>query len=80
MGKIDSDNDDKKHRFDEAVFSYRATKDGKVFLFWHNKQITILKGIAAQKFLEQINGADQRTAQLLMARLTGNFKRGNERP
>ncbi len=70
---------DKRHHLDEAVFSYRATKDGKVFLYWHNKQVIILKGMAAQKFLQEMKQADDKTAQLLMARLTGNFKRGNER-
>ncbi|MBV9258281.1 MAG: hypothetical protein JO215_09705 [Ktedonobacteraceae bacterium] len=71
---------DKRNRFDEEVFSYRATKDGKVFLYWHRKQVKILKGPAAQEFLEDIADGDQREAQLVMARVTGNFKRGNERP
>ncbi len=70
---------DKRHKLDEEVFSYRATKDGKVFLFWHRKQIKILKGLAAQEFLEDISDADSKEAQLLMARITGNFKHGNER-
>ncbi len=70
---------DKRHKLDEEVFSYRATKDGKVFLFWHRKQIKILKGLAAQEFLEDISDAETKEAQLLMARITGNFKHGNER-
>ncbi len=70
---------DKRNRFDEEVFSYRATKDGKVFLYWYGKQIKILKGPVAQEFLEDIADVDQREAQLVMARVTGNFKRGNER-
>jgi hypothetical protein len=39
----------------------------------------ILKGNSAQKFLQDVIGANEREAQLLMARITGNFKRGNER-
>ncbi len=70
---------DKRNRFNEEVFSYRATKDGKVFLYWYGKQVKILKGFAAQEFLEDIANVDQREAQLVMARVTGNFKRGNER-
>jgi len=70
---------DKRNRFNEEVFSYRATKDGKVFLYWYMKQVKILKGFAAQEFLEDIANVDQREAQLVMARVTGNFKRGNER-
>ncbi|MBA2286473.1 MAG: hypothetical protein H0W02_13415 [Ktedonobacteraceae bacterium] len=70
---------DKRHKLDEEVFSYRATKDGKVFLYWHQKQIKILKGLAAQAFLEEVSDADPKEAQLIMARITGNFKHGNER-
>ncbi len=73
------DNVDKRNRFNEEVFSYRATKDGKVFLYWYGKQVKTLKGSAAQDFLEDVVDLDQREAQLVMARVTGNFKRGNER-
>ena len=38
------DQRDKRNRFDHEVFSYRATKDGKVFLFWQGKQVKVLKG------------------------------------
>jgi hypothetical protein len=70
---------DRRHKLDEEVFSYRATKDGKVFLFWRQKQIKILKGLTAQEFLEDIGEADAKETQLIMARITGNFKHGNER-
>ncbi len=66
--------------FTEAdVFSYHATKDGKVFLCWHGKQVKVLTGSAAGRFLARVAKLDRGGAQLLMARLTGNFKRGNER-
>ena len=73
------DQRDKRNRFDHEVFSYRATKDGKVFLFWQGKQVKVLKGMVAQKFLRDVVDVDQQGAQLMMANLTGNFKRGNER-
>lgn len=71
--------EDKRNLFVEDVFTYRASKDGKVFLAWRGKQVKILKGEAAADFIEKVAGLDQRSAQLLMAKLTGNFKRGNER-
>ena len=70
---------DKRNIFADEVFSYRVSKDGRIFISWHNKQVKILKGTAAQKFLDSISQADQREAQLIMAKITGNFKRGNER-
>ncbi|HNB36106.1 MAG TPA: hypothetical protein PK414_07785 [Anaerolineales bacterium] len=41
--------------------------------------MTTLHGTAAGKFLSAAALADEDQAQLLMARVTGNFKRGNER-
>jgi len=66
-------------RLDEGIFDYRATKDGKVLITWHGKQVTILCGKAAQKFLVRVDGADERSVQLVMAKVTGHFKHGNER-
>jgi len=63
----------------DDVFSYRITKDGRVFISWHGRQVTTLKGREAAKFAASIESLDAEQAQLLMARLTGNFKRGNER-
>ena len=71
-------NIDKRGRLDEAIFSYRQSKD-KVFIFWHHKQVMILKGQQARKFVDKIAPLDGKAAQLLMAKITGNFKHGNER-
>jgi hypothetical protein len=60
-------------------FSFKETKAGKVFIYWHDKQAAVLTGAAASKFLEEVRDAGEDDAQLLMARLTGNFKHGNER-
>lgn len=71
--------EDKRNLFAEEIFTYRLSKDGKVLLSWHGKQVKILKGEAAAEFAEKVAGLDRRSAQLLMAKATGNFKRGNER-
>ena len=70
---------DKRQVLDEEVFTYRLSKDGKVAIYWHGKQVTVLKGRQAQKFMVGIAALDGREAQLVMAKATGNFKRGNER-
>ena len=63
----------------KIVFTYQVTKSGKVFIFWHGKRIKILQGGAARIFLAKIDGCDQQESQLVLAKETGNFKRGNER-
>jgi hypothetical protein len=60
-------------------FSYRETADGKVFIAWQGRQVTVLTDKKAAAFLGRIAGLPEAKQQLLMARVTGNFKRGNER-
>ena len=62
-----------------TTFTYQVTKSGIVFLFWGGKRIKILDGNAAQGFLAKIDGLSEEDAQIVMAKATGNFKRGNER-
>lgn len=64
---------------DEQVFSFQESKEGTVFLFWHGKRVMTLKGEGARRFLAKVDGATTEQAQLAMAKVTGNFKRGNER-
>lgn len=63
----------------DCHFSYRQTKDGRVLLYWQNQQVMILKGKAASRLLAKVEGQTEEAAQLAMAKVTGNFKRGNER-
>lgn len=60
-------------------FAWRATGDGGVLVYWHGRLVKVLKGAAGTRFLARIEGLDSGDAQLEMARVTGNFKRGNER-
>jgi len=70
---------DKRNVLDDEVFTYQVGKDDKVFLYWHGKQVKILKGEEARKLISRMAGLDHKGAQLVMAKITGNFKRGNER-
>jgi hypothetical protein len=71
---------DKRHRLDEEIFAYRVNKNNTVFVDWNGRQVTILNGKEAERFLARISQAsDEKECQLIMAKVTGNFKRGNER-
>jgi hypothetical protein len=61
----------------EDVFEYQVTKANKVLIYWQNQLVTALANQQAQKFLRQLE--EGVAPQLVMARFTGNFKRGNER-
>lgn len=74
------DNIDKRNRLEEEPFSFRRTKDHTIFVDYYGKQVKILKGTEAEKFLKRMNSSESEMAkQLIMAKITGNFKRGNER-
>jgi hypothetical protein len=57
-------------------FSYRRRKSGDIELLHHGRPAGVLRGAAAAKFLVDVDNGDP---QELMARLTGNYKHGNER-
>ena len=60
-------------------FDWRQTKDGQVWIARAGRVVTTLSGPAASRFITRVEGADEDAAQHLMARATGNYKRGNER-
>ncbi|MCL2201528.1 MAG: hypothetical protein FWB75_06145 [Oscillospiraceae bacterium] len=70
---------DKRGILDENIFSYKITKDGKVFISCEGRQVTTLNGKNAEAFISKVAGLEGKAAQLVMAKVTGNFKRGNER-
>lgn len=72
-------NIDKRDRLKDAPFTYKVAKDNKVFIFWQERQVMILKDKASERFLAKIEKADKLEAQLIMAKITGNFKHGNEK-
>ena len=70
---------DQRHRLDEEAFSYRVNKDEKVFISWQGKMVMTLKDKQAEQFLAKVKNQNPKAIQLAMAKLTGNFKHGNER-
>lgn len=68
-----------KNPLEDLPFSFHRYKNGGVSVFYKNKEVTILKGAAAEKFVSRVKGASEMDAQLAMAKITGHFKHGNER-
>ncbi len=60
-------------------FTYRSRKSGDVEILHHGRVAATLRGHDAEDFLTEAPDASSAEAQQLMARLTGNYKRGNER-
>ena len=61
-------------------FSWQSTKDGSMRISRGGRVVTKLGRRQAGAFLRRLEAAsDPEAQQLLMARATGNYKRGNER-
>lgn len=56
-------------------FDYEV-RGGEVVITHHGRRATVLRGDAARRFLVDVEDDDE---QELMARVTGNYRRGNER-
>ncbi|EKX67863.1 hypothetical protein Sipo8835_18715 [Streptomyces ipomoeae] len=58
-------------------FAYDVHPDGTVTITHHGREATTLRGPRAAQFLGEVESAAD--PQLVMARWTGNYRRGNER-
>jgi hypothetical protein len=59
-----------------AGFRFDARDDGTVTVTHRERHAVTLRGARAARFLAEVAAGDP---QLVMARWTGNYKRGNER-
>ncbi len=72
-------NVDQRGKLEDNPFDYQITKDGKVMIFYNGKQVKVMKGKPAEKLIARLKDSGDHDIQLELARVTGNFKRGNER-
>jgi hypothetical protein len=56
-------------------FDYEV-RGSEVVISHHGRRATVLRGAAAARFLADVEDDEE---QELMARVTGNYRRGNER-
>jgi hypothetical protein len=59
-----------------AGFSYERRTDGSVIVWHDGRRAAVLRGARAEQFLAELGHGDEQT---VMARWTGNYRRGNER-
>jgi len=64
---------------DDLGFIYRKLKSGDVFIHHRGILAATLRGKKAVTFITTMDTAGFAEQQQVMARITGNYKRGNER-
>jgi len=62
----------------DEPFDVQVTRD-RVFVRFRNRLVATLSGADADEIRAAVHAGDAAAVQLLVARKTGNFKRGNER-
>ena len=60
-------------------FTFLETKRGEILIKRFGRGVATLRGNRARAFKEDMEASAFREQQQLMARLTGNYKRGNEK-
>lgn len=60
-------------------FDQRITKDDAVRVFWEGRCVTVVKGAKGRALAAALRHAGESETQALLQRVTGNFKRGNEK-
>ena len=71
---------DARGRLIDDPFAYRLTKDGKVLISRGGRLVVTVSGPAAERLSAWLGSAsDESQIQQLLARATGNYRRGNEK-
>jgi hypothetical protein len=71
---------DNKADPDDLGFSFTLNKSGDLFILRSGRQVSILRGSRATQAALQLEDLAFRDQQILLAKLSGNYKRGNEKP
>ena len=65
--------------FDKKPFSYKLLKDKKAQIFYSGKLISTISGKEYNKLMRVIGLDNIYELQLFLAKITGQFKHGNEK-
>ena len=63
----------------DLAFTFRMGRNGDVSILRHAQVVTILRASKARDFIAEVDTLPFAEQQQVMARVTGNYKRGNER-
>ncbi len=70
---------DKRDKLLKNPFGYIITKSQRILIYRDHKLIKTLRGKETFKLLAGIAGKNDHEIQLQLAKITGNFKHGNEK-
>jgi hypothetical protein len=63
---------------EDDPFTWQVTKDGRVLVFRGGRQVAVVAGAQAERLRPRLTTSLE-GAQQALARVTGNYRRGNEK-
>jgi hypothetical protein len=63
----------------DPPFAYRIAKHGAVRISRDGRLVAVVAGDQGRRLIERLRAADPDGTQQLLARATGDYRRGNER-
>ncbi len=69
----------KRNKLSDNPFHYQITNSQTILLYYKNKLIKTLGEKDAKKFIAKVKSKSEYEVQFELAKITGNFKRGNEK-
>ena len=66
-------------RLSEQPFTYTVRKDGSIDISHEGRSVMVVTGAYAARLTRKLAGASVEEVKMALAKITGNFKRGNER-
>ncbi|MFJ4106044.1 hypothetical protein [Oerskovia enterophila] len=70
---------DARGRLVDSPFDHRVTASGSVHAYRGGRLVATISGARADRLIAALETADEDRTQHLLARATGNYRRGNER-
>ena len=70
---------DERDRLKEQPFDYKQTKAGKLMIYFEHRLIMTVSEKQSKKTIMKLEHANDFDEQLILAKVTGHFKHGNER-
>jgi len=64
---------------DEKPFTYKLVGSNRAYVYYRSRQVFTAIGSDYAKLQKAISSEDEYNVQRVLAKMTGNFKRGNER-
>lgn len=74
-----TNNVDKRGKLETDPFDFQITKDRRVLIYRSDALIKVVRGQEAERIIPTLESDDEESIQLALAKITGNYKHGNER-